>query len=148
MKVGELLRDLGRPVAYYPALVPVAGSVNASILLCQLLYWDGKQDDPEGWIYKTQDDLREETGLTRAMQEEARDKLRKNGILEEVKRGIPAKLYYRIDQDALQNAWDARPSSQPRMRKSSRQSSALCPTLWRITSVKGGICLWIRSSAS
>lgn len=118
MKVGEFLRELGHPISYYPKLVPVAGSVNATVLLCQLLYWDGKQHDPDGWIYKTQDELREETGLTRAMQEEARGKLRSRGILEEVKRGVPARLYYRVDIDALERAWEEHVLPQTRMRES------------------------------
>ena len=57
-----LLHD--RPVAYHPALVKVAGSVTAALFLSQLLYWHGKGSDPE-WIYKTQADMEEETGLSR-----------------------------------------------------------------------------------
>lgn len=120
MKVGHLLRDVGRPVAYYPKLVPITGSTNATILLCQFLYWEGKQHDEDGWIYKTQADINEETGLTRYEQEGARKKLRESGILEEKRSGIPAKLYFRVDHDKLHNLWE----SQARMQKTPIQGGS------------------------
>ncbi|PRW43041.1 hypothetical protein CSC04_3741 [Enterobacter roggenkampii] len=54
------------------------------------------------WFYKTQADLEEETGLTRYEQEGARKKLVSCGVLEEAKRGIPAKLYFRVNQERLE----------------------------------------------
>ncbi|HID4550777.1 TPA: hypothetical protein ACXE7R_005135 [Enterobacter cloacae] len=54
------------------------------------------------WFYKTQTDLEEETGLTRYEQEGARKKLVSCGVLEEAKRGIPAKLYFRVNQERLE----------------------------------------------
>lgn len=120
MKIGEALTGVGRPVAYYPNLVPVAGSVAATVLLCQFLYWDGKQEDEEGWIYKTQAEIKAETGLSRYEQEGAREKLRKYGILEEKRAGIPAKLYFRINQDKLHEQWEA----QSRMRENPIQGGS------------------------
>ena len=105
MRIGELLRDLGRPIAFYPTLVPVCGSVHATLFLCQLLYWEGKQRDPDGWIYKSQRDMEEETGLSRRMQDEARSKLKERRLIEEARRGVPATMHYRIDHQALEDAW-------------------------------------------
>jgi len=87
-----------RPIAYHPALARVVG-VKEALLLCQFLYWDGKGRDSDGWIWKTQEDITEETGLSRAEQEGARRRL--GTILQTDLKGIPAKLHYRINFDVL-----------------------------------------------
>ncbi len=99
---------LGSPIAYYTAFARVLGGVEAGILTSQFFYWYGKGHDPEGWIYKTQAEIEEETGLTRRNQETARKKLRDLGVLDERYTGMPAKLYYRLNLDrlfALMNSW-------------------------------------------
>ena len=92
---------LGSPVAYYAAFAKPLGSVEAGIFASQLFYWSGKGRDPQGWIYKTQAEIDAETGLARRSQETARRHLRQLGVLEEKVAGIPAKLYYRLNLDAL-----------------------------------------------
>lgn len=89
-----------RVIAFHPQLARTFGGVNEAILFQQLAYWSDKGADPD-WIYKTQKDIEEETTLTRTQQENARTKLRRLGVIEEVKRGVPAKLYYRVIWDAL-----------------------------------------------
>lgn len=79
----------------------------AGIFLRQLVYWTGKEHDPNGWIYKTESEMEEETGLTRWHQRKARKILRKAGVLDEMKRSIPRKLYYRVDLEKLAEALDA-----------------------------------------
>lgn len=106
MKLTDFLDDIGRPIAYYPAMRHVAGSCTAGILLCQLLYWRGKQADPLGWIYKSQSHIEEETGLSRPEQETARQKLRDRKILREKKQGIPCKLHYLLDLDRINQLWE------------------------------------------
>ena len=101
---------LGSPVAYYAAFAKVLGGVEAGILASQFFYWYGKGHNPEGWIYKTQSEIEDETGLTRRNQETARKKLRQIGVLEEKYSGMPAKLYYRLNLDMLfelMNDWFA-----------------------------------------
>jgi hypothetical protein len=73
----------------------------AGIFMRQLLYWTCKQHDPEGWIYKTQSEMQQETGLTRRKQEKARKILSKYGVLKEDKRGVPCRLWYWVDLEAL-----------------------------------------------
>jgi hypothetical protein len=106
---GDVFMQLAeeRPVAYYPKLVKVTGSVNAAIFLSQLGYWTPKAADPDGWVYKTQIEWESETGLTRWEQETARRQLRDRGIVAEVKRGMPARLFFQIDVDALTSSWEA-----------------------------------------
>lgn len=105
MRLTDFLEDIGRPVAYYPSLVKVAGSVGAAILLCQLIYWRGREADPDGWIYKTQAEISEETGLTRFEQEGARKLLREKGILREKFSGVPRKLYFSISLERVNEEW-------------------------------------------
>ena len=73
----------------------------AGTFLRQLIYWTGKEHDREGWIYKTQSEMEEETGLSRWHQVKARKILCTSGVVEEVKRGVPCRLWYRIDLEAL-----------------------------------------------
>lgn len=89
------------PVAYHPVIARAVGSVTAGVLLSQLCYWTPRAQDPEGWIWKTQEALLEETGLTRREQETARRTLVTAGILEEKRAGVPARLYFRVDVDKL-----------------------------------------------
>lgn len=103
MKPSQVMskRYLGRPVAYYPNLAKILGGVNATVFWCQLYYWTDKQHDPEGWIYKTQDELMEETGLSFDEQRTVRKKLKDKGVLEEEYRRLEHKLYYRLNFDAF-----------------------------------------------
>ena len=89
-----------KPITYHPAIAKAVGSVNAGIFLSQLLYWTGKGNDPE-WIYKTQKEFEDETALSRREQEGARTILGKLGVLEEKRKGIPARLFYRANIDRL-----------------------------------------------
>lgn len=106
MKMKLLLTDPGYPLAYHPELLKIAGSINATILLCQLVYWVGKQKDLSGWIYKTSKELQEETGLTKDQQETARKCLKERGILEEKRKGIPPIIHYRICRQKLLQKWE------------------------------------------
>ncbi|MCU0108160.1 DNA replication protein, partial [Pasteurella caecimuris] len=63
MKASESLRLIGQPIAYYKGLTKVLGGATATILFSQLYYWSDKTDNPLG-VYKTLDELMDETGLT------------------------------------------------------------------------------------
>jgi hypothetical protein len=127
----DILRALlsDRPIAFHPMLARLFGGINEALLFQQLAYWSDKGNDPE-WIYKTQKDLEEETTLTRTQQETARAKLRKLGAIEEQKRGLPAKLYFRVQWEIvfelLNGQVRGKPASkdagnlQPRMREGLR----------------------------
>jgi len=107
MKFVDFFRDIGPVVSYHPRINRITGSVTATIFLSNLLAWEGHQRDPEGWIYKTRDDITEETGLTRYEQETARKHLKERGLLEEKLKGVPATTNYRLNLDAINAAWDA-----------------------------------------
>lgn len=88
----SLLSD--RPIAYHRSLVKKYGLV-AGVFLGQLLYWQGKGSKGQ-WVYKTQEEMKDETCLSRRNQETARKKLIEKGVLEEDLRGVPARLHFRV----------------------------------------------------
>ncbi len=94
----ELLSD--RPIAFHPTLSRILGGVNEALIFQQLAYWTGKGSDPV-WVYKTRAEFFEETTLTRPQQERARATLRRLGVITEERRDIPAKLYFRVNWEAL-----------------------------------------------
>jgi len=95
------LSSIARPIAFHKVFARVSGGACNGLFLSQLWYWHDKGSDPDGWIYKTQTEWEEETTLTRREQETAREALRRIGVLEEVKRGLPARLYYRVNSERL-----------------------------------------------
>ncbi|MFL5342816.1 MAG: hypothetical protein ACJ8F7_22000 [Gemmataceae bacterium] len=88
----------GGVVAYQRALAHAVGDALAGLLASQLWYWSGRQpEEREGWFFMTQEQIFAETALSRREQETSRRKLRALGILEEERRGRPARLWYRIN---------------------------------------------------
>ncbi len=100
MKVSDFIEQAGRPIAYYPEFAKALKSVNATIFLCQLLYWKGKEKK-NGWIYKSRREMEEETALSRREQDTARRILKTAGILKEKLAGVPATVHYKINTDRL-----------------------------------------------
>lgn len=93
-----------RLVAFNPIYTEVGCSITATVMLCQLLYWSDRTTDKNGWIYKTQDEMKAETGLTRSEQETARKLLKKLGFISETKRGVPCKVHYKVEHETLHDA--------------------------------------------
>ena len=99
--ISHLLQLLDRPIAFHRCFVTLTGSVTAALMLSQALYWQRRCKDPEGWWYKTRDDWAEETGLSRYEQEGARKRLRELGVMQEHLRGLPATIWYRVNEERL-----------------------------------------------
>lgn len=88
---------LGKSViAYQPLFTHIFGSLPAGVMLSQLLYWEDK-GWKKGWTYKTVRDMYDETGLTRTQQETAIRVLKKHGVLEVKRKGIPATRHFRVN---------------------------------------------------
>lgn len=116
MRPHELMLDFGRPVAYYPGLVRHLGSVNAVIFFAQIFYWQDKAASEHG-VYKTAQEIEEETGLSYREQATARQHLRKRGILIETHRRLDHRIYYLIDLDVLDSVLSTNSASDPRTTK-------------------------------
>lgn len=113
----NLLPWLDRPVSFHRILAKACGDVASGLFLSQCIYWqyvvlpampDEKKNKHqlEGWFYKTREEWREETCLSRREQEGARKNLRSLGFLEEMLADVPAKLYFRVNLEALNIAFD------------------------------------------
>ena len=98
MKPSELLRIIGKPIAYYPQLAKPLGGVNASLLFGHFFYWKDKGCSELG-VYRTADEIEVETGLSRDEQRTARKKLRERGVLIETEKRIEHRIYYKLDLD-------------------------------------------------
>jgi hypothetical protein len=94
---------LDRPIAFQRAFISIGAGVTGALMLSQAVYWSNRTNDNNGWFYKTQAQWEDEIGLTRYEQEGARKKLKALGILEEVKRGVPCKTFYRVNFSVLDN---------------------------------------------
>lgn len=106
MQLTSVIIELGRAVAYYPGLKKVTGSTTGTVLLCQFLYWHGKTNDPQKWIYKTSDEIEEETGLTYNEQKTARDKLEELGIIIHEFKRLDHTSRYKVMEDVLNSLWE------------------------------------------
>lgn len=112
-RIGRVLALLGRGVlAFHPRLVNLTGSVTSALMLSQSLYWtkvlalQGTSTSREGWFWKTRQDWRTETSLSRHEQDNARGRLSKHAFWHEHRVGMPARLWFRLDLGALAHEID------------------------------------------
>lgn len=94
----ELLGE--KPVAFNRALARIANGATAGLFMSQLLYWFDK-GKYEGWVYKTIEDFKDETCLTRSEQDRAIEKWKRLGVLEVRLKGIPRRRFFHINFEAL-----------------------------------------------
>ncbi len=105
----QLLLDVfDAPVSFHRCLVPVTGGITSALLLSQAI-WTSQWLEPaaDGWFLRSQDEWTQETGLSRWEQESARRALRRSGLLEERRIGMPARLWFRVRPDAVWRALQA-----------------------------------------
>jgi len=93
-----------QPIAFNKHYVFIGCGINGALMLSQLVYWTARTKNSDGWIYKTQHDWTMETGLTRKEQENARKRLKDLGFLKENKRGVPCKVYFKVERENLYKA--------------------------------------------
>ena len=92
-----------RPIAFNRDFVLLGIGITGALFLSQAIYWQRRAKDENGWWWKTREDWEEETGMQRRQQESSRERLKKLGILEEKREGLPARLYYRINMENVAN---------------------------------------------
>jgi len=105
MKLTDFLDNVGRPIAYYPSMRKLTGSTTATILLCQFIYWRGKEADQDGWLYKTSEEIETETGLSYNEQKTARRDLVEAGLLQEHYARLDHQMKFRLDINAINAKW-------------------------------------------
>lgn len=94
---------MDRVIAYRREYAQIAGSAAGGLFLAQIIYWSGNEETLKrsGWFYKSGVDWTEETGLTRREQESARQALMDAGVLTVEKKGVPCRLWFKLDQERL-----------------------------------------------
>ncbi len=106
-EVGDVLRLLD---AYYfiyiPSLTIIFGSTNTGIFLSYLLYWHGKGMRKDGWIFKTIDEARLETGLSRFQQDTAIKTLVEYDVLEVQRKESRGRRHFKLDEMLLYRKLD------------------------------------------
>jgi len=92
-----------RCIAFRPEWVEEFGDINTVIYFQQIFYWSDKGKLPDGWVFKTIEEIEYETTLTKDQQKRCREKLVAEGFIEVEKRkalfgnsmGAPV-LHFRI----------------------------------------------------
>jgi hypothetical protein len=107
MKLTDFLIGIGRPIAFYPGLKKVTKSTVATIFLCQLIYWIGKGELKDGGIYKTSEEIENETGLSYEEQKTARKKLVELHLLDEHYARLDHNIVFKVNMELLDTLWGA-----------------------------------------
>ena len=111
---GLRLSDLlGKHISYYPELARAVGGIKPSLLLSQLVYWTGRQKDPDGWIYKTHEEFEQELAMTRREQDSARETLLSQKLIDCELRGWPAKIHYRVNFESVNSLAESANQNEP-----------------------------------
>ena len=100
MNATDYMRAMGKPIAYYPKLAKPLGGVNSAILFSQLFYWQDKATSDLG-VYKTRDELEDETGLSHNEQRTAIKKLCERGVLIVTEKRLEHKTYYKLNNEKV-----------------------------------------------
>lgn len=100
-----------QPVVAVPIpYICLLGDCSAAIFLSQCCYLSGQQADSEGWFEGSHADWRTDLGLS---PDQVRRCLRIcSGLIEVRRMGLPARNFYRVDQDAIVERLSALPSPQ------------------------------------
>lgn len=99
MKITEAIKEVGRPVQFYPSLAKVFG-IEEAIFIGQLLYWKGKETDKKG-IRKSIGEIESETALSVKQQKRIKKKLQEQGCLRYEYDRTNHKAYYQIFENKI-----------------------------------------------
>src|SRR5918996_1209447 len=98
-KVKDLLPN--RTVGYSPDLARMVGGATTGLFLSQLLFLSDKGANPEGWVYKSEQEMGKETGLTKREQQTARRKLLALGVIAIMRGGWKNTYHFKVIWEKL-----------------------------------------------
>jgi hypothetical protein len=93
-KVKDMLPN--RVVAYSPDLARAVGGATIGLYLSQLLFLSDKGANPDGWVYKSEAEMGQETGLTKREQQTARRKLLSLGVIAIMRGGWKNTYHFKV----------------------------------------------------
>ena len=135
----SIINLFDRPIAFNRTFVKLGVGITGALMLSQAIYWSKRTNSADGWFYKSISEWQDETGLSRTEQKTARNRLVTAGYLNEVRKGVPAKLYFRVitsklENDLLQLAGLQQSSMQDSCKQECRVNDSQCAeTLQSIT---------------
>jgi hypothetical protein len=97
--VKEMLPN--RTVGYSPDLARIVGGATIGLFLSQLLFLSDKGHNPEGWVYKSEQEMGKETGLTKREQQTARRKLLSLGVITIMRGGWKNTYHFKVIWEKL-----------------------------------------------
>lgn len=124
------IKGIGSPIAYFPKLAVYLESVTAAVFLGQMIYWHDKAISDLG-VYKTSDEITQETGLTYREQSTARKKLSSLGLVTETNKRLEHRIYFKFHPDVFDEWLDGfilREIPERRKRNSGDDESAIRET--------------------
>ena len=98
-KIKDMLPN--RVVGYSPDLARMVGGATTGLFLSQLLFLSDKGANPEGWVYKSEQDMGKETGLTKREQQTARRKLLSLGVIAIMRGGWKNTYHFKVIWEKL-----------------------------------------------
>jgi hypothetical protein len=98
-KIKDMLPN--RVVGYSPDLAKAVGGATTGLFLSQLLYLSDKGHNPEGWVYKSEQEMGKETGLTKREQQTARRKLLALGVIAIMRGGWKNTYHFKVIWEKL-----------------------------------------------
>jgi hypothetical protein len=90
-----------RVIAYSPDLARIVGGATIGLFLSQLLFLSDKGHNPDGWVYKSEQDMGKETGLTKREQQTARRKLLSLGVIAIMRGGWKNTYHFKVMWEKL-----------------------------------------------
>ncbi len=93
-KIKDMLPN--RIVGYSPDLARMVGGATTGLYLSQLLFQSDKGANPEGWVYKSEQEMGKETGLTKREQQTARRKLLSLGVITIMRGGWKNTYHFKV----------------------------------------------------
>jgi hypothetical protein len=98
-QIKEMLPN--RVVGYSPDLARIVGGATTGLFLSQLLFLSDKGHNPEGWVYKSEQEMGKETGLTKREQQTARRKLLALGVIAIMRGGWKNTYHFKVMWERL-----------------------------------------------
>jgi hypothetical protein len=98
-KVKDLLPN--RVVGYSPDLARIVGGATIGLFLSQLLFLSDKGHNSEGWVYKSEQEMGKETGLSKREQQTARRKLLSLGVITIMRGGWKNTYHFKVIWEKL-----------------------------------------------
>jgi hypothetical protein len=98
-KIKDMLPN--RVVGYSPDLARIVGGATTGLFLSQLLFLSDKGANPDGWVYKSETEMTQETNLSKREQQTARRKLLALGVIAIMRGGWKNTYHFKVIWEKL-----------------------------------------------